>query len=185
MIRIGTLPGDSESQAQGINAVGQVVGQSFVSFGYSHAFLWEDGVMTALGTLPGSNFSDTAAINDASQIAGTARVNWPSPARAFLWQGGAMVDLGTFAGSTYSSTTGINGFGQVVGEATTEGGYDVGHLHAVLWRDGLMIDLNTAIPPDSGWVLFAARGINDAGQISGWGVHDGEIRGFLLSPSSF
>ena len=41
-----------------------------------------------------------------------------------------------------------------------------------------MVDLNTLIPPDSGWVLYEATGINDAGQIVG----SGDQGYFLLTP---
>lgn len=45
-----------------------------------------------------------------------------------------------------------------------------------------MVDLNTMIDPASGWLLLEARGINDIGQISGWGLRNGQPRGLLLSP---
>ena len=45
-----------------------------------------------------------------------------------------------------------------------------------------MVDLNTLLPADSGWVLLSANAINDAGQIVGEGTLDGEPRAFLLTP---
>jgi len=45
-----------------------------------------------------------------------------------------------------------------------------------------MKDLNKLIPTGSGWVLQQAFGINNAGQIVGTGTHNGQSRGFLLSP---
>ncbi len=45
-----------------------------------------------------------------------------------------------------------------------------------------MTDLNTLIPPNSGWILTEARGINDAGQITGTGTINGETHAFLLTP---
>ncbi|MDX1252485.1 MAG: DUF11 domain-containing protein [Gammaproteobacteria bacterium] len=45
-----------------------------------------------------------------------------------------------------------------------------------------MQDLNGLIPANSGWVLFNASGINNAGQIVGWGAFNGQIHGFLLTP---
>ncbi len=35
---------------------------------------------------------------------------------------------------------------------------------------------------DSGWILHTAGGINDGGQVSGSGYHNGQTRGFLLTP---
>lgn len=45
-----------------------------------------------------------------------------------------------------------------------------------------MQDLNGLIPANSGWFLFNASGINNAGQIVGWGTFNGQIHGFLLAP---
>src|SRR6185503_7829555 len=39
------------------------------------------------------------------------------------------------------------------------------------------------IPQDSGWTLISARGINNQGQIVGFGTHNGQTRAFLLTPS--
>jgi probable HAF family extracellular repeat protein len=61
-----------------------------------------------------------------------------------------------------SSAFGINGAGQVVGWSGT-----VNNDHAFLYQDGNMIDLNSLIPPDSGWVFAIAQDINDKGQLVG------------------
>ena len=60
---------------------------------------------------------------------------------------------------------------------------DVSTAHALLWENGTMINLQDQIPADSGWVLRQALGINDQGQIAGFGVHEGKIRAFLLTPT--
>ncbi len=66
---LGTLPGETTSLANAINARGQVVGVSG-----SRAFLWHDGTMMDLNTLVGPGFADRLAsatdINDAGQITG-------------------------------------------------------------------------------------------------------------------
>jgi hypothetical protein len=43
-----------------------------------------------------------------------------------------------------------------------------------------MVDINELIPVDSGWELVNANGINNAGQIVGWGRVGGTTHGFLL-----
>jgi probable HAF family extracellular repeat protein len=72
---LGTLPGDSVSEATGLNDRGQVVGVSFPS---SHAFIWQDGVMTDLNSLipPDSQLAliSTGDINDRGEITGQACV---------------------------------------------------------------------------------------------------------------
>ena len=45
-----------------------------------------------------------------------------------------------------------------------------------------LIDLNSLLPASSGWVLYGATGINDNGQISGWGSYNGQAMGFVLNP---
>jgi hypothetical protein len=53
---------------------------------------------------------------------------------------------------------------------------------AVLWENGRAHDLNSLIPPLSGWHLGRALAVNDRGQIAGTGEFRGEIRAFLLTP---
>src|SRR5205807_369068 len=55
--------------------------------------------------------------------------------------------------------------------------------HALLWQNNAMTDLNDIIPSNSGWTLLDALAINDAGQIVGYGIHDGIRTGFLLTPA--
>ena len=72
---LGTLPGDNLSEATGINDKGQIVGVSFPS---SHAFIWQNGVMTDLNTLipPDSPLAliSTGDIDDRGEITGQACV---------------------------------------------------------------------------------------------------------------
>ena len=89
-----------------------------------------------------------------------------------------MVELGTFGGAT-SSARDINNHGQIVGFAQDGSGA----FRAFLSDAGAaMVDLNTLLPADSGWVLLSANAINDAGQIVGEGTFNGDPRAFLLTP---
>jgi hypothetical protein len=48
-----------------------------------------------------------------------------------------------------------------------------------------MTDLNSLLPPGSGWVLTSASEIDDAGRIAGTGTSPGgETHAFLLTPES-
>lgn len=73
------LPGDAGAMATGINNRGQVVGSTWDASGnWSHAFIWQNGVMTDLNTLfpPGLNLRATMGntINNRGQITGMAVV---------------------------------------------------------------------------------------------------------------
>ena len=82
---LGTLPGNVESGATGINATGQVVGWSTNSKGNQHAVLYSNGTMTDLNTLIPSGWTLTYAegINDSGKIVGCGNYNG-SGTRAFL-----------------------------------------------------------------------------------------------------
>jgi probable HAF family extracellular repeat protein len=74
MTDLGTLdaqlcPMNRCSQANAINARGQVVGESTTATGEQHASLWEKGTMTDLGTLGGC-CSGANAINARGQVVG-------------------------------------------------------------------------------------------------------------------
>lgn len=49
-----------------------------------------------------------------------------------------------------------------------------------LIQNGALIDLNSLLPANSGWQLYNATGINDADQIVGDGILNGQYEGFLL-----
>jgi hypothetical protein len=67
-----------------------------------------------------------------------------------------------------------------VGASTIAGDAE---YHAFVTVDGVMTDLNPQLPPNSGWRVEFAYGINKRGQIVGAGHRDGvaQIRAFLLN----
>jgi hypothetical protein len=58
-------------------------------------------------------------------------------------------------------------------------------IHAAMWdpQTKTVTDLNTLLPENSGFILFAATAINDNGDIVGIGAHNQAQVGFLLKPS--
>lgn len=77
----------------------------------------------------------------------------------------------------HSVANAINDDGWVVGQV--EQIADIG-LRAVLWRDGVVVDLNDYVPEGSGWVLTSAVDVNARGDILGRGTLQGSARPFLL-----
>ena len=90
-----------------------------------------------------------------------------------------MQDLGTLGGPE-SAAWAINDMDDIVGWAHTLDN----EPHAFLYSNGQMIDLNSLVCTNSGWTLVEARDINNAGQIAGIGILNGETRGFLLTSTA-
>jgi len=179
---LGTLGGISAA-ANGINDSAQIVGWAATAAGQTHAFVWQDGMMTDLGTLPGGFSSAATAINGDGLIAGSSGTTNFGPSHAVIFKNGAVIDLGVPAGFASSVADAINDDGVVVGAASI-GSYR-GIMHAVIARDGTIIDLNRLIPGNSGsWVLQSANGISDAGIVVGTGTTNGIQHAFLLTPTT-
>ena len=183
MSDLGTL-GGTTSVSHSINSSGQAVGWSFIAGDAAmHAFVYSGGVMKDLGTLVGGTNSAAAAINDNGDVVG-----WSDQAGSagnpgkvsFLYTGGMMKRLGHLGGE--SAGLGVNNYRQVVGRSFTVANAAV---HAFLCTgSGGFKDLNHYLPGGSGWSLIEAHGINDNGQIVGYGVHNGEPRAFRMTPVS-
>jgi probable HAF family extracellular repeat protein len=142
----------------GINASGHVCGDYSTSSGYTHAFLYSNGIMKDLGTLPGCSESYAEGINDSGQVVGESHNYNIGYTHAFFFSNGAMKDLGTL-GSGFSWAYGINNSGQVVGGSPTSSS---GYNHAFLYSNVTMKDLGTL-----GGGFSDAWGINDSGQVVG------------------
>lgn len=178
MIDLGTF-GGKEGEASAINDAGQVVGHLYTEYhdGAKRAVLVNGDKTTSLGTLGGAD-TTAVAINNAGQIVGYSQTAGGEP-RAFLYIGRRIRSLGTLPGGTQSLAYGINDDGQVVGASDTA----AGSLRAFIYTKGMMQDLNQLIAPDTGWILTEARDINQAGQIVGTGIINGQQHAFLLSPT--
>jgi probable HAF family extracellular repeat protein len=206
--------GGPVSQVYSINDNGVKVGKS--SYGApdgddngdpaSHAVLWgTDGTITDLGTLGVCNTisgvcaSAAFGINAAGQVVGVSGDSTNTNLRPFLYNNGQMTDLGTLGTSTNGYAYAINNNGQAVGYSSdykavdpASGNISSNFTTATLWTinaDGSAtpIDLNALIE-GSGWELWGATGINDKGQIVGYGIQgegpDATFHAFLMSPNA-
>ena len=183
------LRDDTVGFAFGINDGGQVAGTSGLCSNTSippapsgaHAILWDkNGSPTDLGNL-GGGYNVAASVNNRGDVAGGALSGQDGTIHAFLWtRRTGMQDLGAFPGAFVTTATcckTINDRDDVVGMAIDGTG-----LRALLWQGKVPIDLNTLIPSSSGWYLQMACAINNAGEIVGQGLINGEVHSFLLTP---
>jgi probable HAF family extracellular repeat protein len=170
---LGTL-GGSYSYGYQVNDSGIVAGLSATAGGEQHAFVYDGASMIDLGTF-GGTVSYAFDLNAAGEVVGYAYTTGNTTFQAFLWDGTSTQNLGTLLPGQSSEAYAINDLGDAVG---------VSGSSATLWSGGAIYDLNTLIAPGSGWTLYYASDINDAGQIAAYGYDatTGQSHALLLDP---
>lgn len=173
--QLPTFSGDPDGAATAINEEGEVVGISGTcdvavgAFTAKHAVLWHDRKITDLGNLGGKGWNTPMAINNRGDIVGFSDLSGDVTGgvlnanfHAFIWtrQTGRMTDIGVLPGDSLSEALDINDRGQVVG-------ISIPSLHAFIYENGKMTDLNAFIPSDSPLLLLQGGGINNRGEITG------------------
>ena len=168
---IPLLSGATESAPLAINAAGNVAGWS--------------GPIAPSGSTPVTTINLTQQ-NALAVLVGLSNgliIGEPSEYEvgdAFYYNAATqkITDLGTLGGG-FSAAFGLNSDGDVVGMSLTT----AGNYNAFLYNGSVMVNLNTLLPADSGWTLLTANGINNAGDIVGFGDDNGTYEGFILTPS--
>jgi probable HAF family extracellular repeat protein len=173
MLDVGTL-GGNYSSVFALNDAGVAVGQSTLPDGQYHGFVYVGNAMTDVGTFGGTN-SSAFTVNREGQVIGVATTANEAQSHGFLYFNGTLTDLGTLGGDN-SYVYAINNAGQIVGYSSLADGT----VHAFLWQNGQMVDLNSLLPAGSGWELQIAQFINDAGRIVGTGTLNGVSQPFIL-----
>jgi probable HAF family extracellular repeat protein len=184
------ISGDTSGAATAINDRDQIVGisgtcdQAVGRKTATHAVLWENGHVSDLGNLGGNAWNTPTAINEAGDVVGFSGTD-PADAdgnftHAFLKRRNhAIQDLGVLPGDISSTATSINLFGQVVGYSNDA----AGHIRAVVWQNGMPIDLGSLAPGFDG-SLVLANDVNDFGVIVGRGLDaSGAIVAFVATPA--
>lgn len=165
-----------------LNDAGKVAGVFYISsLKHYHAFQWtKAGGSVVLKNLVGGTDSNVNGINNLGVITGYSVTPAFPQGVAVNWDAtGKISKLGTLAGDASSAGQQINDLGQVVGISANSAGV----TRAILWTKAKgMQDLNKLIPKNSGWTLVFASGTNKKGQITGYGMLNGENHAFLLTP---
>ncbi|HUB83448.1 MAG TPA: hypothetical protein VMB03_31835 [Bryobacteraceae bacterium] len=159
-------------------------------------FLWAYGVMTPLSTSGNNGVANK--INNRGEVAGTeetdtADPNCPAPQKfqfkPVVWINGQSHQLPTYSGDTDGTAMAINEKGQVVGTSGDCAAFNpisqtyLQPLHAILWEDGVPVDLGNLGGTGHGNGIEAVN-LNNHGQVVGNSdlKGDANFHGFLWSP---
>jgi hypothetical protein len=151
------VPGSANDFANGINDLGQVVGQYTLLVDgalISHGFVETNGHFATID-VPGAILTVGNSINNLGQVVG----NYQSPTQnhAFLEVKGIFTTIDV-PGAAATFANGINDRGQIVGNYIDSSGAD----HGFMYRSGIFTTFD--VPGASATDLI---GINDRGQIVG------------------
>jgi probable HAF family extracellular repeat protein len=183
-----TVDKDTDGEAFWINDLGEAVGQTYnCNQSISHAVSWtRNGTATALADY------GTGAVafgnNDRGQIIGAVGSPDNSTEYAAIWQNGKLTSYKPLPGDFGATASGNNNRGHVVGSTfavAADGALN--WSHAVVWRNGVMTDLNTLVTSSSNLYITMANKINERGQISAMaivrgGPGEGNVHAVLLTP---
>ena len=170
------LGGCCGGTATTLNNHGQVAGQIYDDQGRYSAFLWDQAHgLQRIG--PPNTFSSAVTINDSGHIV----IQEFTGHGVFLYTDGKLtpVDLSP---RFPSRPRAMNDCDAIVGSFGSFADIE----RAFVWDSARGFrDLNDLMPANSGWKLEAATGINNKGEIVGWGDNKHEDNaGFLLIPEN-
>jgi probable HAF family extracellular repeat protein len=148
----------------------------FGTFQVCQSFIWNDGVRTLIPTLGGNN-GDVADIDGSGQLVlGFAETTFHDPTciapqvlgfEAFLWnrRTNNIQVLPPLAGDSITAAFDMNNNGEVAGASgiCTTGLAPSSAIHAVIWRNGIPIDLGNL----GGNISNIAFGLNNHEQVVG------------------
>jgi probable HAF family extracellular repeat protein len=143
-------------QPLAINNLGQITGVR--PYGQDYLALVVDGANVTTLDLGGLTFANTTAISDSTAVSGYGWLNQATgnESRAFIWKNGFTAILPPLPGDIASRGLAVNKADQVAGISCGSG------CHAVVWTNGVPVDLGTL-----GGAHSDANGINDGGDVVG------------------
>ncbi|HUA22001.1 MAG TPA: hypothetical protein VMB25_24825 [Bryobacteraceae bacterium] len=206
---VSGILGTPTAAAFGMSPAGTWVAGASIGPGATsiQATLWQGQTPQGLQALANYSQSIATAVNDSGMAAGIAfDMNLDTDmsgavsgadAHAVVFTIGikpSVTDLGTLSGDKSSMALGINNSGWVVGYSNRQAPplglnlaplltYATANDRAFLAINGVMYDLNQLTSNLGAWQLCYAVGVNNAGQIVGTGLLDGQQRAFLLTPA--
>jgi probable HAF family extracellular repeat protein len=159
--------------------------------GYARAVVW---INDSLVNISQGRESHAFGINDLGQVVGDSWGLAAGTDEAFVWSNGTMQSLGSLEAGESSGACDINNNGDVVGYGyVTSLSLSTNHWtgqittnlnsvpHGFLYENGAMVDLNSLISTNSGWVIQHAYSINDSDQILCEGQSaSGSFHSFIL-----
>jgi probable HAF family extracellular repeat protein len=161
-VELVDLGAGDNSVARGINNAGKIVGSRGADPTTQQAYLWENGVITNLGVLPGMKFSWAFDINEGGQVVGASGIGTidnPITERAFIWTAATGMQPLTSLGGALASARAINDNGDIAGWSTVSG---AAPGHAVVWRNGVISDLQAAAFGLNEGRAFAINNVGEA-----------------------
>lgn len=172
--------GGTFSAGCGINDKGQVSGFAFTVDGDQHGFRVDvDGTTAEIPGLNGPSSANSAcAIDSNGSVTGMAETAGGAQ-HAFLFTGGNPMDLDSFGSS--------GSVGSAISNGVVVGTYNLadGSTHAFRYETATgTVDLNTFLPPASGWVLTSGLAVNSKGAMAGQGLLNGAPAAWKLTPPS-
>lgn len=165
---------DTGGYAADINDAGRSAGYVSIRLGNNEgtfeAAMWDASGKLQRLTIPDARYSHARDINRRNHVVGSANDgDWFS----FFYDGATVTRLPAVNGQSYWSVVMLNDHDEVLG--------DMGPIDGpVLVRKGVGYRLRDLVE-DQGkdWLYLGAEGMNNAGDIVGWGSFKGKQRGFI------